>query len=192
MKSLVFALLLPILFVSCVRKIPTATARKPSQIRITSLKADNLSEELTGNDEIHLMIWLLKDSVSGRLVLKEWQDTLTFRKTDLSLSKTLQARFPVDSTNMSGTYLLFLVTESDTDRPPQERMAKARKVLEATGYRWTDSLQSKMTDALLDDDVLGLAFYSFSALEKNKQQTLFFSGVHLFDNYFYRLRYLMD
>lgn len=193
MKNIVFALLFPVFFFACARKTPTATIRKmPSQIRITSLKADNLSEDLTGNDEIHLMIWLLKDSNSGRLVLKEWQDTLTFRKTDLSLSKTLQARFPADSTNMDGTYLLFLMMEDDTDQLPEERAAKARKVLESTGYRWTDSLQSKMTNAILDDDLLGFAFYSFSNLEKNTEGTVFFSGVHLFDKYFYRIRYLLD
>jgi hypothetical protein len=181
MKNVVFALLFPLLFVACVRKTPTTTLRKkPSQIRITSLKADNLSEELTGNDEIHLIIWLLKDSISGRLVLKEWQDTLTFHKSGLSLAKTLQALFPVDSMNMEGTHLLLLLMESDTDRLPEERAAKARNVLELTGYRWTDSLRSKMRDAILDDDLLGLSFYSFSTLEKNTGETIFFSVTNLF------------
>jgi hypothetical protein len=155
MQKTVLGLLLLVLTISCYRKIPTAAQRNiPGKISITSIKSDNISEEITGNDEIHWMIWLINDSTSCPYVQQEVHDTLQFYKNDLFNPKEIL--FKESFINRNDLSLIIVLVELDTERSMEERISLVRKQLQWASFQPHDSLRSKIYQTLLDDDLLGI------------------------------------
>lgn len=186
MRNTVLGLLLLVLTISCYRKIPTATQRNiPTQININALKSENISEEITGNDEIHWMIWLINDSTTSPYVQQERHDALSFYKEDLIMPKKIL--FKESFSNPDNLSLIIVLVELDTEKPLEERISLVRKQLQWANYQPHDSLQSRIYQTLLDDDLLGISFYKLSSL--NPEGQFLFTGVHLFDKYLYKMKY---
>jgi hypothetical protein len=187
-KIIFYCLLVSISLFSCSKKIPTSSiADGPAFLRLTTLKADNISEEVSGEDEIHLMCWLVKDSTPTPIVLREWQDSLVFYKNKIEVYQTLAIQDSIHS--FYKTKLIILVMEVDTELPFKERAAIVRRCMEENNYEVNDSLKTKIASKILDDDLLSLSFQNISSLAKNESGQILFSGNHLFDNYYYRIAY---
>ena len=178
---------------ACNRKIPLQTeSKKPDLFKITSLKADNISEEITGNDEINLMIWLVKDTIPSPYPIKEWQDSLIFNLKDLQLSQKLSIEHKISLLPLEKTSLVILLMEVDAEKPFKERAKIARKVIQESNYQDYDSLTVQLSRAILDDDLLAISFHKLETLQKTPSGEIVFSGIHLFDKYYYRLKYIFE
>ncbi len=193
MKNLVLTGFILVMLCSCGRKLPSATPRNtPSVFKITALETTNISEEVTGNDEIHLMLWFIKDSLEASFI-EEYQDSAIFSKIDSSFSKKLTIQYQTDSLFLKYTRVMILLLEVDQeDRNGQARFEIIEKRLKSAGYHYDDSLQIKLTKEILDDDVLGFSLYQLSELKKNSSGVILFSGMQIFDRYFYRIRYTWE
>ncbi len=188
MKKLIFCLLGAVMFSACTRKVPTTpVVNTPFLFRLISLQADNISEEITGNDEIHLMVWHLKDSSGATVILKKGQDSLLFSSLNLSTPQELDFSDTIRST--AKETLLLLLLEVDTEKPFSQRAEEITLIMQQANYQVTDSLISQLNRSLMDDDILVVGHYHFKPLSYNPSQTIVLEGVHLFDKFRYRLRY---
>lgn len=189
MVKLAFKLLLLILIFSCGRKIPTSIqGNTASKIRILSIKSDNLSEEITGNDEIHWMVLLVNDSTPNTYVHKVVHDTLSFFQKDLHIPKKIH--FEKSVSNLGHLQLIIILAEADTEISPEERLQRVAKTLQKGNFQPYDSLQTNLYENLLDDDLLGISFYKLSSLDPEGE--FIFQGIHLFDKYYYRIKYQLE
>jgi len=192
MKNLVFVVITLLFTFSCSKKLPIQTQRNiPAILKITSIKADNLSEELTGNDEIFCMTWFVKDSKEKADIVSRSKDSLIFERTNLGQEKALITSYSIDSLVFDKEYLIILLTESDTDRSLDEITSIAESVLQKVDYKNKDSVATMLSKKILDDDLLGLVFYKLTDLQK-PTGTIIISGTHLFDKYSYRLSYRLE
>jgi hypothetical protein len=191
MKKIHLLLLFLVFAWACHRKVLTPKPVKNiRKINLTSIRMENLSEEITGNDEIQWIAWLIKDTIPSPVPLKKASDTLTFYKKDLYSDKKVTFEHTFETTRH--LTLLVLLLEIDTRKTPEERVNLIEKELQKANYQPYDSLQTRLSNLLRDDDLLGISFYNLSDLQNQTEGNLHFSGIHLFDKFQYRIRYKME
>jgi hypothetical protein len=190
MKKLILLPLLIIFLYSCTRKVtPPPLVPTYTKFKTLELIADNISENMSGNDEIHLMILLIKDSLSKAIILKEWNDSLIFKTYDSTLSINTNCEKNFSGLLKDNYRFIFLLMEIDTDKSMNERTKKIKDFLAKTNYQNYDSLKIHLNRVIQDDDLLDLNFYNVSHLYKFEEGAIIFNGVNVFDKYYYRLKY---
>lgn len=190
-NKIVFLLLL--VFIGCTRKPMQSSFKQPTRLfRTSELIVDNLSEDITGNDELQLIIFQIKDSVSTPILVNVWQDTLIFNKQSKENIKPVLFQLTILDSNSATSKLLILLLEIDTHRSPNKRLELVNTVLSNENYENKDSLGVKIEMAIKDDDLLGIKVLKFSAMKEKGMGVIVFSGIHLFDKYHYRLIYQLE
>ena len=187
MKS-ALAVLLVLLFFSCGRKVVPVVVQK-QVIKVNELVADNISEDISGDDEVYLLIFQANDSIPNFILQKEWKDSMVFKKVGNQLRKSLNYNLNIKGLPIDKVGLFFILIEMDTPRSINEITEKVKLVLVKENGLYSDSLTSKINDAIYDDDVLETRFYKISELKSNQTGTIVFSGINIFDKYYYRLNY---
>ena len=179
-----------LVIISCGRK-PISIQKKYSKFKAYELIAANISEEITGNDEVTLIIYAIKDTIPKNSVVNEWIDSMTFDKNNNSLRKNIN--YELNNFDLlSKERLLFILIETDNDNYASEQLQKLRNVLSEGNYQNYDSLTIHIKKAILDDDLLGVKFYTITELINNSSKTIHFSGVSYFDKYYYKLNYRIE
>ncbi len=192
MQKILFYCFLLVLISSCGRKVLTHPSRNtPYLFKINAIKTENLSEEITGNDELQLFVWLVKQDTATPAVLKEWQTAITFDRTELNFFKPLEMVYSFENQMFKDITLVSVLIESDTERSIEDQVAILRQMLEKARFLAADSLHFKLNQAVMDDDLLGISFLQLSALQQPAGE-ITFSGTHLFDRYRYKIRYRLE
>ena len=190
MNKWIFSSFVSLLMISCGRRTTTVIIQKKLTVfKTTELIADNISEEISGSDELHLMICLVKDTVPKALFLGEWNDSMVFRKQENNMRKEIAFELNTEGLSMDKTKLIFILMESDDLNSIETRANKVKEVLTKANYQYSDSLNIRIRRSIADDDLQELKIYKLLTLLENKNGEITFSGMNLFDKYYYRLNY---
>ncbi len=190
MKNYFFSAFIFIVLISCGRKSTSVIIQKNYwQFKTGELIADNISEEITGNDELQLLIYHVKDTIPHNILLSEWIDTMMCNKSKNELKKYIDYKLSNSNFPSNPTRLIFILLELDTPTSSVERVMKIREIMIKGNYRFYDSLHTDIKRLIFDDDILGIKFQTLSELYKNQKGSIVFSGINLFDKYYYRLTY---
>jgi hypothetical protein len=189
MKNWAFLILI---IASCNKKtVVTNVQNNYTKFKVTQLIADNLSEDISGNDEIEILIYALKDSIPVAQITKEWTDSIIFEK-EKERSKSIDFEFSINQFPSNNAQLIFLILESDTTTSIAENSKKIKTVLEKANYKNHDSLEIQINRSIHSDDLLGISFHKLSDLYRTGSGTVVFSGINIFDKYYYRLLYKLE
>ena len=163
---------------SCSSKIKTTsgTTRYKSDSLWVTVTSDNLSENLTGNDEILVMCYLYRDSMT--------LDELLFGQKLRINAKNLSRKFKLKLHNDIGDrpMLLFLV-EQDSETPLRQIDSTLRVSHRNIMTEFKKGNYSGIEKYLGDEDVLG--YEMISAMDYNAPNLYHFSGVYKLDRYEY-------
>ncbi len=177
---------------SCGRKTTaTNTPKKREALKFTELIADNISEDITGEDELYLMILTVKKDTLDSIKVEEWSNYYHFFKDSIRTEK-IYYQLPLKNESLEQTSLYVFLLEIDTIRTAGEIASTIKAVLSEEKYIYSDSLSTKIKLVMKDDDLLGLSHYKLSGLAKNDNGIIVFTGINLFDKYYYRLKYYWE
>ncbi len=164
-------------------------AIQPDHISIESLTAVNLSEDMnevsTKEDEILLLILLVKKQEAQFQVLFEWTHEYTFRnRNEVSpISKNI----PITSSTNKGEQLLFFLTELDNEHSEQSVInALKEAVLQTNDFSLLD--KATIDRSLGHDDLLGFHALNLNTLHSKSSNSIQFKGLQLFDRFEYLLK----
>lgn len=154
---------------------------KVAKINFVELQCVELSENWklmsTGDDEILILFYLLDDD--GTIVEKKHSDFMVFDSLNTLAQFSNQINIPNTSVNYS---LKVILIEQDTDRSEQEIEDLVRININMT--------KQELKILLADDDLLDIKYLTIkNGYIKNKNE-LQFKGIHLFDKFEYKLRYV--
>lgn len=144
-----------------------------------TVTSDNLSENLTGNDEILVICYLYRDS----LTLDEPLFTQKLRINSKNLSRKFQLKLNKDIVNQS--MLLFLI-EQDSETPLQQIDSTLRVNYRDVMVEFKKRNYSGIEKYLGDEDILG--YEMISAMDYNAPNLYHFSGVYKLDKFEYWLK----
>jgi len=171
-------LLLPLLSCSSVQSLP----KRPSLIKINSLTAINLSEDMnqasTKEDEIFFLIYSIKDKANAPRFEGSMSRAHIFKKRQEQYDLNLE--ISIDEPNING-YLFFLV---ELDNQQSQEM-----VIEVLNQYLMETPLSQIENILIDealghDDLLDWYALDFS---KRLPEEILFKGLQMFDRFEYRL-----
>jgi hypothetical protein len=176
MKKILAIFLLAIAFVSCYRQparlLPDAEASHDSlSVTVTVF---NLSEDMTGNDELLMICYPYKDT--------HLLEPLIFYKRLTLHSKNSSHQFKVRS-NTKSPLILFLL-EQDSDLPVSQVDSTLRVSHIAIRKEFAARNYSEIEKYLENDDVLGIKTVSVSCAQPCITD---FTGIYKLDKYDYRI-----
>jgi|GEM_PF-3897859 len=149
-------------------------------LRLTSLTVQNLSEEVTKNDEIELHLFLMDDS--GNL---KRDTTFQLEFTAVGQSRSVSYLLPV--AGISGRALITLIEQDNETDQSTKHHQTLTKAFSNPNWQPTTSSLAELSKRFGDDDLLDVQVISLRT-PKAIPARLDFSGVHLFDSYKYILK----
>lgn len=166
------------ILLSCSSKIKTTsgTTRNKSDSLWVTVTSNNLSENLTGNDEVLVMCYLYRDSVT--------LDELLFGQKLRINAKNLSRKFQIKLNKDIGerSMLLFLL-EQDSETPLLQIDSMLRVNHRDIMTEFKKRNYTGIEKFLGDEDVLG--YKMISALDYNAPNLYSFFGVYKLDKYEY-------
>ncbi|MEM8908042.1 MAG: hypothetical protein AAGD05_09375 [Bacteroidota bacterium] len=153
------------------------------------LVGNNLSEEMTGNDEILLTVFLLYPDTTSQT--EKWDAKAVLAISPIEFSERGQSEILNDTLMLANNlpneaaYVFTLVELDEFGSAPQVRQRLAKEL--GKGH-FLKKVEGNVWNSLLaDDDFLGLQFYSIDQLQELKHWNILFQGRHLFDRFDYKL-----
>lgn len=157
-----------------------STAEIPTGCKCSELKAINLSESITKNDEIELHTLFIQENQRNGL-----RKINHFVFDEVNKSLGLFHEFNIDH---SHGYFVFVLIEQDA---AEDQSADTNQILfvELSKQLFIDNPREilRLDELIGDDDVLDLKYLSVEEIRKKKSFELQFEGLHLFDRFEYTL-----
>jgi len=152
-------------------------------IRLETLTVENLTEELTKNDEIEIHVFLINKSGN---VLVDKLITQEFTKVPQTHSLSLK----IAASAVSGRLFIALIEQDSEISLSTTHHQTLLKTFRNLRWENTPSTLSELSKQFGDDDLMDVQVINLTPNKslKSYPKSLEFSGIHLFDSFKYLMR----
>ncbi|MFK7809860.1 MAG: hypothetical protein AB8F74_18785 [Saprospiraceae bacterium] len=141
--------------------------------------SENFKRISTQNDEILVLYYLLKNETE--IVDKKRSSYLKFDSEVNSIALTEKIIVPKELNNYK---LKIVLIEQDTDR--------SEIAVQELVSQNLDKNEKELSQIILDDDLLGVKEMELRKLKQNEINIIKYWGVHLFDEYEYKIYFMVE
>lgn len=179
-----FYLLLPLILFSCkagkeIKDVDHSTEAPKKPTHQVKLISNNLSEEITSNDELN--VYLYKLPFDGGVPIPLLLRNMVYTKSGQTLAYNIDM-----SAVGKNDELLIVVIEMDSKNERQQMEPVVRLNWKTILQNHDDPKSEVLQKFLGDEDLLIIKKFTLKEIEKDKNK-IAIEGVHLFDRYDYSL-----